>query len=174
MLTLRDDEFATWVVARRPMLVRRATMLCGDPHLAEDLVQGVLAKAYADWTRISRMESLDAYVRRALINAHIDLTRRPWWRLERLAPNAELTPEAEPALGMSGGSLEDRDAIVSAVLTLPPGMRRVVVLRFLWDLSVEQTANELDCTTGTVKSQTSKALARLASVLSPAFLSERG
>ena len=90
----RDDGFTAYVAGRRAHLFRTAYLLCGDPHRAEDIVQNALAKLYVAWPRASRADSVDAYVRRVIINSHLDETRRPWRRespteddrLDRAAP----------------------------------------------------------------------------------------
>src|SRR5689334_2703103 len=76
----RDDGFTAYVAGRRAHLYRTAYLLCGDPHRAEDIVQNALAKLYVAWPRASRADSVDAYVRRVIINSHLDEHRRPWRR----------------------------------------------------------------------------------------------
>ena len=96
----RDDGFTAYVAGRRSHLFRTAYLLCGDPHRAEDIVQTALAKLYVAWPRASRADSVDAYVRRVIINSHLDETRRPWRRespveqdrLDRATP-AGVSPE---------------------------------------------------------------------------------
>jgi RNA polymerase sigma factor (sigma-70 family) len=110
------------------------------------------------------MDAPLAYARRALVNAHIDLTRRPWWGREH--PTSQ--PEDRGVASDGAQSVDDHDAVVTALLALPPGQRRVVVLRYLVGLSVRETALELGISEGTVKSQTSEALAKLAMTLAPA------
>jgi RNA polymerase sigma-70 factor (sigma-E family) len=159
----RDRSFGEYVAGRRAHLYRTAYLLCGDPHRAEDIVQLALTKLYAAWPRASRLESVDAYVRRIVVNAHIDETRRPW-RRERpveLDPGSALDQPVDDAV-----SLEDSDALWTALRGLAPGQRRVVVLRHYWGLSVDETAADLGISPGTVKSQTSDALARLRAALS--------
>ena len=68
----RDDGFTAYVAGRRAHLFRTAYLLCGDPHRAEDIVQTALAKLYVAWPRASRADSVDAYVRRVIINSHLD------------------------------------------------------------------------------------------------------
>lgn len=153
----RDEEFGEYVAARRPHLYRSAWLLCGDPHRAEDVVQDTLTKLYLAWPRVRRSNTVDAYVRRMLINTHIDERRRPW---RREGPRPEVPDQPVPA---SVG--EDADELWTALRGLPAGQRRVVVLRHYWGLSVRETAADLGVTEGTVKSQTSAALASLRQVL---------
>lgn len=154
----RDEEFSTYVGQRRAQLFRTAWLLCGDPHRAEDVVQAALTRLYVAWPRVRRADSVDAYVRRAVVNAHLDEVRRPW-RREAAAG------EALPEVAVAAPAVEERDALWSALRALPAGQRRVVVLRHWWGLSVEETAADLGISAGTVKSQTSAALAALRAVL---------
>lgn len=158
----RDEAFNEYVAARRGQLARTAYLLCGDRHRAEDLVQTALTKLYVAWPRLQRDGNVDAYARRVVVNAHIDETRRPW-RRERAGLDG-VDPAAEPGLAP-----EDGDLLMAALAALPEGQRRVVVLRHYWGLSVEETAADLGCSTGNVKSQTSHALRRLESALATSF-----
>jgi RNA polymerase sigma-70 factor (sigma-E family) len=154
----RDEQFTAFVAARRAHLRRTAYLLCGDWHQAEDLVQMTLAKVYVAWPRLYRDSTPDAFTRRTLIRTHIDETRRPWHRTRAAQ---ELTDQPEP----EGLAAEDRDALLSALRDLPDGQRRAVVLRHWLGLSVEETARDLGCSTGTVKSQTARAVHRLREAL---------
>lgn len=143
--------FGEYVAARRGLMYRTAWVLSGDPHQAEDLVQQVLTKLYVAWPRISRVTSVDAYVRTMLVNANLDRIRR---RRELPALDGFDQPAREI----------DQDALLdlrAALADLAPGQRRTVVLRHLWGLSVDETAAELGISPGTVKSQTSDAVRRL-------------
>ena len=157
----RDRDFGEYIAERRPHLYRTAYLLCGDAHRAEDIVQQALTKLYAAWPRASRLESVDAYARRIVVNAHIDETRRPW-RRERPVESGLDRPVQDVI------THEDSDALWTALRGLAPGQRRVVVLRHYWGLSVDETAADLGISPGTVKSQTSDALARLRDALSVA------
>ncbi len=153
-----ESEFATFVAARRPHLRRIAYALCGDWHQAEDLVQTALAKLYVAWPRLHKEGAEEAYVRRIMVRANIDESRRPW---RRESPGLDQHDRAIAA----DHSEDDRSELVRALQQLPPMQRKVVVLRHWLDLSVEQTAGELDISTGTVKSHTSRALAALHTLL---------
>jgi RNA polymerase sigma-70 factor (sigma-E family) len=157
----RDAEFTAWVSAHRPQLLRAAYLICGDSHAAEDLVQTCLTRLYLAWPRFAEMGLPLSYARRALVNAHIDLTRHAWWARERpfAAPDSGAVMMDEAAL------VDEREAVVRALQQLPSGQRHVIVLRFLWGLSVRETAAELEISEGTVKSQTFDALRRLEQAL---------
>jgi len=158
----RDTAFREYVAERRPQLYRSAYLLCGDPHRAEDVVQDALVRLYVAWPRVARADNVDAYARRIVVNSHYDQTRRPWRRESAVARGPERPiPEGFPA--------EDAQALWTALRALPTGQRRVVVLRHLWGLSVEETAADLGISPGTVKSQTRDALASLRRALAPDF-----
>jgi RNA polymerase sigma-70 factor (sigma-E family) len=154
-----EAEFVAFVAARRPHLRRIAYALCGDWHRAEDLVQTALSKLYVAWPRIHKAGAEEAYARQVIVRANIDESRRPWRR--------ESTGHDQPdRAAAADGSVEDRSELVAALQRLSPMQRKVVVLRHWLDMSVEETARELDVSTGTVKSHTSRGLAALHAVLS--------
>lgn len=158
----RDTDFREYVAGRRPQLYRSAYLLCGDPHRAEDVVQEALIRLYVAWPRVVRANNVDAYARRIVLNSHYDQARRPWRRESAVADGPERpAPEGFPA--------EDAQALWAALRRLPPGQRKVVVLRHLWGLTVEETADDLGISTGTVKSQTSDALSALRRALAPEY-----
>jgi RNA polymerase sigma factor (sigma-70 family) len=128
-------------------------------------VQTALARLYLAWPRVRRSGTEAAYAWRIVVNAHIDEVRRPRWRRERPVPELPDGPGAAPAAAPGG---IDGDAIRAALAALPPRMRAAVVLRHWLDLSVEETAGLLNCSTGTVKSQTAKGTARLRDLLASA------
>ena len=152
----RDAEFTDYMTARQPALLRTAYLLTGDRHTAEDLVQTALAKLYLSWDRIQRQESVDGYVRRILVNEHNSLWRRPWKRRETTI--SELPDRAaDPAPAAHDAALWE------LVQTLPRRQRAAIVLRYYEELSEAETADVLGVSVGTVKSQTSRALASLRS-----------
>jgi RNA polymerase sigma-70 factor (sigma-E family) len=160
----REVEFRSFVLARRGGLLRTATLLsAGDRHAAEDLVQTALMRVYVAWPRV-RPETVDAYTRKALLNAMIDNRRRPFARFER--SHAEV-----PEVAVHDVTPTDTESEVFAALAaLPPRMRAAVVLRHLCQLSVTETAEALNCSEGTVKSQTARALTQLRAALTPNVL----
>jgi RNA polymerase sigma factor (sigma-70 family) len=66
---------------------------------------------------------------------------------------------------LANEDIEDALVIRAALLKLPPRQRSAVVLRYYGDLSVDETAEVMDCAPGTVKALTSQAMASLRSLL---------
>ena len=151
-----QEDFREFVNSRAAPLHRTAYLLCGDWHLADDLVQETLAKAFRHWRRVRRADSPDAYVRRILINE----ANRHWRRHHRSAVWADVA-EHMAAVPDSTDDIVNRAELLQALLSLPPRQRATVVLRYLEGLSERETAAVLRCGEGTVKSQTSRALSSL-------------
>ncbi len=158
-MTQREADFAAWMAARQPMLLRTAYLLTGDRHTAEDLVQTTLAKMYLRWDALRDHGVLDAYARRVLVNEHTSLWRRAFSRRE--VPTDELPDVATSA--PDGLDVGTSAALWDFVRTLPRKQRAVLVLRFYEELSETETADALGISVGTVKSQCSRALSALRS-----------
>lgn len=167
MGSTRDTEFSDYVAGSRARLLRTAYLITGEWQLAEDVIQTALTKLYLAWPRVQRDGNIDGFVRRIIVNCHTDERRRPW-RRERTSLDGN-DPPAAPGL-----SLEDRDALMQALAALPARQRLTIVLRYFCGLSVEETAADLGCSTGTVKSQTSRGLQKLDVLLSPTFDDSKG
>jgi RNA polymerase sigma-70 factor (sigma-E family) len=160
-------RFRDYASAKRADLRRTAYLLCGDWYLADDLVQDALSNLYVRWGRVAGRGEVDAYVRRMLVNGFLASRRRAW---RREVAAAEL-PEGTVADSTDHGT---RDLLLRALAHLQPSQRAIVVLRYWEDLSVEQTAAVLGCSTGNVKSQASRGLAHLRAALSAAVAAEGG
>jgi RNA polymerase sigma-70 factor (sigma-E family) len=152
----RDKEFAAYMQARQPSLLRTAYLLTGDRHTAEDLVQTALAKLYLSWDKVQKRDSVDGYVRRILVNEHNSLWRRGWKKREYAT---ELLPDDDHVTDEYDEG--QRAAVWAVVQSLPRKARAVVVLRYYEQLSEAETAEILGISVGTVKSQASRALATL-------------
>lgn len=151
----REQEFTEFVAARQVHLRRIAYAVCGDWHRADDLLQVALTKLYVAWPRVRRDGREEAYVRTILVRADIDEHRRPVRRRERPGLDGHDPAAREPL------PVEERSALFDALQALPPMQRRTVLLRHWLGLSVEETAQELGISTGTVKSHTSRGVAAL-------------
>jgi RNA polymerase sigma-70 factor (sigma-E family) len=149
-----ENEYVHYAGASLARLHRVAFLLCGDAHRADDLVQETLTAMYARWQRVRAADNVDAYVRTMLVRVFLRERRRPWARVW-----LGHTPDDVAGSGATGASaVEDRDALIRALAQVPARQRAVLVLRFLSDMSVEQVAEALRCSPGTVKSQTSHGL----------------
>jgi RNA polymerase sigma-70 factor (sigma-E family) len=154
-----EDEaaFREYVSGRMERLRRTAYLLCHDWHTADDLVSMALDKLFQRWKRAKEMADLDAYIRRILLNTWLDELRRPWRR--------EFTRERMPDVAAPPAGSADEHGLLALLRTLPAHQHAVLVLRFYCDLSVEETADTLGLPTGTVKSQTSRGLDALRTVI---------
>ena len=155
-----DRSFDEFVVAGSTRLLRSAYLLCGDRQEAEELLQVALVRVARHWERARRAP--DAYAYRVLVNLAHDRSRRARRRLSTLPLPARDGPAdtADPAQGVA-----DREVITQALAQLPVRQRQAVTLRFLADLSVDQTAAAMGTSPGAVKTHTSRALAHLREVL---------
>jgi RNA polymerase sigma-70 factor (sigma-E family) len=149
------EDFRSYVVARSPALLRTAYMLTGNRADAEDLLQTALAKTYLAWDRIADRGAVDGYVRRVLVN-----TQTSWWRRRKVDEYATETLPERPGRDVTA-DLDLHDALWTALSTLPKRQRAMVVLRYYEDLSEAETAQVMGVSVGTVKSTTSRALAKL-------------
>jgi RNA polymerase sigma-70 factor (sigma-E family) len=151
-----DAEFSDFMHGRWAQLVRLGYGLTGDLQLAEDLAQTAFARAYASWPRVRRAADPDAYVRKIVVNANLNRFRK-----RRVIEDLTATvPEAAHS-GDQAGQHEDRAALMAALLQLPAGQRAVVVLRYWLDMTEAEVAAVMSCSVGNVKSQASRALAKL-------------
>ncbi|MFI6153622.1 SigE family RNA polymerase sigma factor [Kitasatospora sp. NPDC051170] len=156
----RTEEFTEYVASRSGWLRRVAYLLCGDWHRADDLVQETITKLYVNWSKASGVENLDGYTRRILVNTFLAEQRSPWWR--RTVRSA-----AAPDVAAVGGDLDAALDLRRALAALPPRQRAAVVLRYYCDLTIDQAAEALGCSSGNVKSQSSRALSTLRDTLTP-------
>jgi RNA polymerase sigma-70 factor (sigma-E family) len=156
----KDAEFAEYMAARQPSLLRTAYLLSGDRHTAEDLVQTALAKLYLSWDKVQNRELVDGYVRRILVNENNSMWRRAWKRRE---VSTDEVPERTTDLDTAdhGERAARSTALWDFVQTLPRKQRAVIVLRYYEELSEAEIADVLGISVGTVKSQASRALASM-------------
>ncbi|GAA3466517.1 SigE family RNA polymerase sigma factor [Nonomuraea roseola] len=152
-----EHDFSAFVAARATSLLRVAYLACGDQAEAEDVLQTALERTYRNWDRVHH-ETLEPYVRRVIVNAAIS-------RARRRAILSIIPMHSPPERSAHATDTDLRHVLMEALRALPPRQRAVIVLRYWEDLSETQTAEVLGCAVGTVKSQTSKAMAKLRSAL---------
>lgn len=153
------DGFAEFVAARSPALLRTAWLLTGDTGRSEDLLQTALAATWRRWRQVVTGGNPEAYVRRAIVTAYLS-----WWR-RRWRGEVPAASPGEAAATTGAGDLATevavRDTVRRALARLSPQQRAVVVLRYVEDLSVADTADLLGCSPATVKVQAHRGLRAL-------------
>ena len=156
------EDFAAFAHARSQALFRLCCLLVGDRGLAEDLLQEALTTTYVRWRRLRDPAKAEVYTRKVITTTAIGWWRRRSWQAER--PRGDV-----PDLGTSGHA---DDVTLQAWLwaelhALPPRQRAAIVLRYYEDLTESQTAEAMDCTVGTVKSQVAHGLRKLRARVGP-------
>jgi RNA polymerase sigma factor (sigma-70 family) len=155
------SDFDEFVRSRAVALGRLCWALTGDRGMGEDLAQATLERLWRRWPKVSAAGDPWAYTCRIAATTNASWRRRRWWHSEVTAPDEYLERLTPP-----GESLQDFN--VDAWLSLlTVEQRRVIVLRFLMDMTVEQTADILRSPPGTIKSHTSRALRRIRSLEQP-------
>jgi RNA polymerase sigma-70 factor (sigma-E family) len=146
-----EEEFRQYVTSQLERLRRAAYVLCHDWHTADDLVATTLGKLYRNWSRARDVVHRDAYVRKMLVRTWLDELRRPWRRefVTDEVPDQAVPDETE---------LLDGRWSLELLADLTPRRRAAVALRFYFGLSVDDTAEVLRCSPGTVRSLTTRGL----------------
>ncbi len=150
-----DDEFHAFVAERLVRWRRSAYLLCGDWHLADDLVSQALVKLYRSWSKVRSADNVDAYAQKVLTRCWLTERGRRWRQLEQThsdPPRRSYLPDDR---------VVDRLPLADLLRSLGPRQRAVLILRFYLDHSVEETAEILGVSPGTVKSQSARALEQL-------------
>jgi RNA polymerase sigma-70 factor (sigma-E family) len=152
------DDFEAYAAAAIPALRRLALLMCRNWHDADDLVQAALARLCQHWDRAGAADNRDAYARTVLVREFTRGRRAAWARRVSVT-------DAPPEINAPPADLDGLLDLQAALAALAPRQRAVLVLRCHCDLDVAQAAAALGCSTGTVKSQTAKALAALRQML---------
>ncbi len=156
-----EDDLGRLVADRGSALVAYAHLLTGDLHSAQDIVQDALVNAFSR-RRPHDVESVEAFVRRVILNAYLD----SWRRRRRLDAVAHLVGTTEPGRDEHGVAA-DRADVAAALTSLSPRERACVVLRFYDDLTLPEIAHRLGVSDGAVKRYLSDARRRLEQLLGP-------
>ncbi len=171
-----EQQYVEYVTARLPWMRRVAFLLCNDWHQTDDICQTALASLYIHWRKANDATNVNAYVRMIIVRAFLGERRKPWFR------RVDLVDVHNEAIGVVVGRVQPADpdetetalVVRTALAALPPRQRAVVVLRYYCDLSINEVAATLQCSVGTVKSQTSKGVNSLRQLLAPQHVSVEG
>ncbi|WP_235927849.1 SigE family RNA polymerase sigma factor [Goekera deserti] len=164
----REVAFTAFVQQHQAALLRTAYLVTGQHAAAEGVVQAALLKTYTHWDRID--VSPLAFARRVVVNTHTS------WRRLLSATERPVSDVPDRAAPRDPHPDDRKEEMMAALRQLPPRMRAVVVLRFYEDLSEAETARLLGCSVGTVKTQSSRGLARLrqsVAALDPSHCTDR-
>lgn len=156
------QTFEQFAVTRGPALLRLAVMLTGNAHDAEDLLQSTFVTLLRHWSRVAGAGRPDAYARKVLVNEHLSWRRRTARREHPSDPGS--LPEHASPVGEDPGP---QDPAWRLLATLPRRQRAVLALRYYEDLSDADIAEVLACSPSTVRSNASRGLASLRTVLDP-------
>ncbi|MQM25026.1 SigE family RNA polymerase sigma factor [Glycomyces albidus] len=163
----QEAEFRSFATAQRDSLRRYAYLLCGDWYEADDIVQKALTKMFAAWKRVEP-GGAPAYVRRIVTNVYFSHRRLSWVRRERASDELPVRRLDRPQ-----EAVDVRLELIAALDRLPPRQRATLVLRFWEQLSVDETAAAMGCSTGTVKSQCAKGIAKMRELLTDSVVPAR-
>ena len=160
MLRLFDEHYGP--------LCRLAYVILGDHALAEEVVMEALVRTFSGWGRLRDASRADFYLRRAVINL-----ARSGIRRKVIERRAQATLSARPGTSPEPDASEISAVLWTAVRALPERQRACVVLRYYEDLPDREIAEILDCSVGTVKSQLSKARAKLQAAVKDELVEDR-
>lgn len=153
-----QNEFVHFVASMIIPLEKRAYLLCGDWHDAEDLVQITLMNMYTHWNSLRDHPKLGGYARKALFITYLSEHRRAFRKHEVPSLSA-------PELEIIQSPIDDRVTLVTAIERLDGDQRAMVLLRFWGGFTIQEIAEVLDCSTSTVTSRTRQALKTLRRLL---------
>jgi RNA polymerase sigma-70 factor (sigma-E family) len=150
-----EGRYVGYVSTRLPWLRKVAFLLCQDWHRADDVAQAAITKLYVHWRTASKANNLDGYVRTILVREYLSNQRTAW------ASRVDLSGGSVADFAVPDGDVTTRLAVRTALADVAPRQRAALVLRYYCDLSVDETAEVLNCSPGTVKSQTARGLESL-------------
>ncbi len=142
-----------------PMVYRIAFSRLGSAHDAEDITQDVFLKYYhADMT-YNDEEHRKAWLIRCAINCTKNLVTSAWYRHRASDEGLENMEENGDIPGSDGDidKIEQKNAVMGAVMQLPEKYRTVIHLFYFEDMSVAQISKATGIREATVKSQLSRA-----------------
>lgn len=156
-----DELLTALYTSHYRSLVRLAAFLTSDRDNAEEIVQDAYVKVHGSWRGVRELDKAEAYLRTAVVNlSRSRLRRRQVADKHRAGPLPDMASAESTAL-----ETVQRDAVLTALRELPRRQREAVVLRYYADLTEAQTAAAMGCSTGSVKSHTSRGLTALRPLL---------
>lgn len=159
-------DFGQFARAEAGRLLRTARLLTRDAHDAEDLVQQTFERLQRNWSKVQRATTPAAYVRRVMVNAHLDSIRRDHSGMsDSLDVARHFEPQQLQHPDPSEG-LTDAIVLAAALDELSPRYRTAVILRYYLQLSTAEIASTLGIESSSARSLLSRASAQLQRQLS--------
>jgi RNA polymerase sigma-70 factor (sigma-E family) len=156
-------DFEAFCVGQNAPLIRMLTLYCGDVEVARDLTQETLARAWVHWRKVRRMDRPDLWLKRVAVNlANSHFRHR---KVERSAAHRPSPSERGGDSGEHGGLTADQLLVREGLARLSDRQRTALILRYLEDLSVQQTAELMRCSPGTVKKLAARGLLALRTLI---------
>ena len=164
------DAFASLAAPRLDRMYATATLMLRDRSRAEDAVQDTLVRAWRDLPSLREPGRLDAWLRRLLVNACRDESRRG----RRHEGNLTLLPEHDRPVPSGTDEMADRDALDRAMRSLSLDQRAVIVHHYYLGISLPEIASTLDIPVGTAKSRLYHARLAMRAAIEPDGASSEG
>jgi RNA polymerase sigma-70 factor, ECF subfamily len=155
--------FLETITQLRPRLHRYCSRMTGSVMDGEDVVQDALFEAYRKLDQYDDSRPLTPWLFRIAHNRCIDFLRRRGVRVEAettaMSPDSVMPPDP-PVLGLGR-------AVEQLVMSLPPKERACVLLKDVFDYTLEEIAELVDSTVGGVKAALNRGRSKLAALPEP-------
>lgn len=156
-----EEEFSFWLSSRQKMFIAAARGICFDTQIAEDVMQEALADIFKRWEKIKNHENLDAYTIRVMISRHTDM-RRKWNRKRNENEIEYLEAFAGASVEESSDSILESLMVQSALKSLTPMQRAVLLLHYIYGYTLKDVAEVLKIPAGTAASHLARGKATVA------------
>ena len=151
------DPFDAFYIEHHGTIARALALTLGDTELGIEATDEAMTRAYQRWSQVETYSNPAGWVYRVGLNWARSFLRKI--RRTTSSPWVDETPVNDPT--------PHDPQLAAALAQLDPKHRSVVVLRYLLDWSVDQTADALEIAPGTVKSRLHRALSQLEAHMSP-------
>ena len=151
---LHQDDFVRLVDKYQPMLIKICYVYLRDADQARDAVQETFLKAYRALPRFRHECSEKNWLIRIARNTCNDMHRTPWYRFM----DKRITPDELP---IAHEINTDEGALMCQIMQLSPKLREVVLLYYWQEMGVQQIAELLEITQGSVSNRLRRARAQL-------------
>ncbi len=136
--------------------MRTAYLMVGNKALAEDIVQETFIQCFQKIESLKKTEAFESWLYKILTRLSYRMGYKESrilsaYKYEERINNIEAPASEEPLHTLENN--ETRDEVKSALISLSPPIRTVIVLYYFNEMSIKEISNILDCFEGTVKSR---------------------